>query len=115
MKWVNRLAGLVFGLISVGAIKDFLSKYEIVIIDKKETEKSNLAEDSILNFKPENYDHAIDLRGTPTHECVCGCNIWNLKVSFNNNEIAQYFLDMECANCGSYATAPTPSDQKDTE
>ena len=27
-----------------------------------------------------------------------------------NGEIATYFLDMECANCGSLATAPTPID-----
>jgi hypothetical protein len=29
-------------------------------------------------------------------------------VVFEEYEIAQYFLDMECANCGSIATAPTP-------
>ena len=34
-----------------------------------------------------------------------------VKVMFESNEIATYFLDMECANCGSVATAPTPVDK----
>jgi hypothetical protein len=54
---------------------------------------------------------AMDLRGTPTHVCPCGCFIWNLKVIFEDFDIATYFLDMECANCGSLATAPTPTDR----
>ncbi len=70
---------------------------------------------SIQDLKPENYDHAMDLRGTPTHVCVCGCNIWNVKVIFDESEIATYFLDMECVNCGSFATAPTPIDVNGTE
>jgi hypothetical protein len=67
---------------------------------------------NINDLKPANYDHAIDLRGTPTHVCVCVCHIWNLKVIFENFEIATYFIDMECANCGSFATAPTPIDKE---
>lgn len=65
----------------------------------------------IINLRPQNYDKAIDLRGTPTHVCPCGCNVWNLKVTFFDYEIARYFLDMECAQCGSLATAPTPEDK----
>jgi hypothetical protein len=65
----------------------------------------------INDLKPEDYTKAMDLRGTPTHVCPCGCNIWNVKVIFYRSEIAQYFLDMECANCGSLATAPTPEDE----
>jgi hypothetical protein len=57
----------------------------------------------------------MDLRGTPTHVCVCGSQIWNIKAVFENFEIAQYFIDMECASCGSYATAPTPIDREITE
>lgn len=67
---------------------------------------------NINDLKPANYDHAIDLRGTPTHVCVCGCHIWNVKVVFEDFEIATYFIDMECANCGSFATAPTPIDKE---
>jgi len=64
--------------------------------------------ESIANLRPENYSNAIDFRGTPTHVCVCGCEVFNLKVVFQDGEIATYFLDMECAHCGSLATAPTP-------
>jgi len=110
MKWLNRLAALLFGLISVGFIRDFLDKHTIIIFDKEEQEHEDEEVDDILNLRPENYDNAMDLRGAPTHVCVCGCNIWNLKVIFYENEIATYFLDMECANCGSLATAPTPVD-----
>ena len=57
----------------------------------------------------------MDLRGTPTHVCVCGSQIWNIRAVFDNFEIAQYFIDMECASCGSLATAPTPIDRETTE
>lgn len=96
------------------AAKSFTDKYELLIADKKDIIKNNQSvnmPEGILNLRPENYDHSIDLRGTPTHECVCGCNIWNVKVVFDNFEIGTYFLDMECANCGSIATAPTPVDR----
>jgi len=46
------------------------------------------------------------------HECPhCESNIWNIKASFDDYEIAQYFIDMECAICGTYAKAPTPLDK----
>jgi hypothetical protein len=60
-------------------------------------------------------DNAMDLRGTPTHECVCGSAIWNLQVTFEDYEIGTYFLEMQCAECGSLATAPTPLDREKTE
>ena len=49
----------------------------------------------------------FDLRGIPTHVCLCGCKVWNLKVMFEDNAISMYFLDMFCSACGSPATAPT--------
>ena len=52
----------------------------------------------------------MDLRGTPTHVCPCGSIVWDLKAIFEDGEIVTYFLDMECANCGTLATAPTPID-----
>ena len=54
----------------------------------------------------------FDLRdkNNPTHVCVCGSMLWNVKAMFENGEIALYMLDMECALCGSTATAPTPLD-----
>ena len=45
------------------------------------------------------------------HICDCGSLVGNLKVSFDDYEIATYFLDMECSSCGSYALAPTPLDR----
>ena len=111
MRWLNRLAALLFGLISVGIIRDFLEKHTVIVLDKEFDEEDEDMED-ITNLRPENYDNAMDLRGTPTHECVCGCNIWNVKVIFSEYQIATYFLDMECAQCGSLATAPTPVDRE---
>jgi len=49
----------------------------------------------------------MDIRGEPTTVCICGSFIWNLKVSFDEyGAISMYFLDMECADCGTQATAP---------
>jgi hypothetical protein len=111
MKWLNRLAALLFGLISVGLIRDFFDKYTVIVLDKEFEEEEDDMED-IANLKPDNYENSMDLRGTPTHVCPCGCNIFNVKVIFNDYEIGTYFLDMECANCGSLATAPTPMDRE---
>jgi len=76
-----------------------------------------MSEDNVVeikDLKPENYDNAMDIRGNPTTVCPCGCEIWNLKVMFNPEtyEIDLYFLDMECPNCGTLATAPTPIDEE---
>jgi len=60
----------------------------------------------VSSLKPD-YENAMDMRGTPTHLCVCGSNLWNIKAMFEDYEISMYFLDMECALCGSWATAPT--------
>lgn len=60
----------------------------------------------INKLKPD-YTQAMDIRGEPTRVCVCGCFVWNLKVVFDeDNTIGMYFRDMECASCGTQATAP---------
>jgi len=123
MKWLNRLAALLFGLISVGVIRDFREKYDVILLDKENIKSFEDEEEpeegkdmgDLIHLRPENYDHAMDLRGTPTHVCPCGCNIFNLKVMFHDYEIAQYFIDMECASCGSLLTAPTPVDRENME
>ena len=48
----------------------------------------------------------------PTTICPCGSRVWDVKVSFDSDtgEVDMYFLDMECAVCGTLATAPTPED-----
>lgn len=52
----------------------------------------------------------LDL-GQITHVCVCGSQVWNLQVMFEDYEISFYLLEMTCAVCGCKATAPTPLDR----
>jgi hypothetical protein len=58
-------------------------------------------------------DIKMDLRGEPSHICICGSRLWNVQAMFEDYEISMYLLDMECANCGSMATAPTLVDKKE--
>jgi hypothetical protein len=97
---LNRVSILILSLVSASAVKNFLGKYEVLIFDKED-----LGEE-----EPE--PTALDLRGTPTHTCVCGSNIWYVKTVFENYEISTYFLDMLCASCGNIATAPTLVDRE---
>ncbi len=112
MKWLSRLSALVFGLLTLGIIKDIFDRNRVLIVSdsSEDFEFEQVGPINVNDLKPDNYDHAMDMRGTPTHVCPCGCNIWNVKVIFEDFEIGTYFLDMECANCGSLATAPTPID-----
>jgi len=66
---------------------------------------------SIRELKPD-YSGSMEYAKEILHDCpVCESNLWLLKVSFEDYEIAQYLLPMECAICGTYATAPTPLDK----
>jgi hypothetical protein len=103
MKWLSRLITVLLGLASVGAVKQFFDKYTLLIFDKED-----------LGETQEDFN-AMDLRGNPTHACICGSAVWNVRAVFDNYEIATYFLDMECAQCGSLATAPTPLDREGLE
>lgn len=73
--------------------------------------------DNIRELYPKDYSKATDVRGIPTTVCPCGCNVWHLKVRFDpdTGEIAMYFMDMECASCGTVATAPTPETFEEDE
>ena len=119
MKWliVIILALVVYRWVSKvkRSVNLFLENYEIAIIDKEDVERQGTHTDDILQLRPESYDKSMDMRGTPTHVCPCGSNIWSLKVIFEDFEIATYFLDMECVSCGSVATAPTPVDREAME
>ena len=103
MKMLNKVSILILSLVSASAVKNFLNKYEVLIFDKED-----LGEE-----EPE--PTALDLRGTPTHTCVCGSNIWYVKTVFEDYEIATYFLDMLCSSCGNIATAPTLVDREKME
>jgi hypothetical protein len=105
MKWLNRLSALLFTLISAKGLMYFLDRYEFLIFDKKDLDKYEQKSESETK-------EGIDFRGQPSHVCICGSEIWNVKVVFEDHEIATYFLDMECAHCGSLATAPTPVDKE---
>jgi hypothetical protein len=102
MKWLSRLVTVLLGAASIGAINRFFNKYALLVFDKEDIDGIQESE-------------AMDLRGTPTHACICGSSVWNIKAMFDNYEIATYFLDMECAECGSLATAPTPLDREGLE
>jgi hypothetical protein len=119
MKWIIVILSALLVYIVYSKIKYkvqlFLQNYEIFLVDKEDIEREGRHTDDILQLRPETYDKSIDLRGTPTHLCPCGSNIWSLKVIFEDFEIATYFLDMECVSCGSVATAPTPVDREGKE
>ena len=51
----------------------------------------------------------MDLRGESIGDvCLCGSEIFIALVAFENKEISFYFLDGECASCGSMVTLPYP-------
>ena len=67
---------------------------------------------NILDCMPD-LTQAVDYRPMTTHECVCGSPLFRVICSFADNEIAMYFLDMECIACGSRYNAPTLADDNE--
>ena len=108
MKWVNRLAATLVGLISIGVAKEFFNRYDVLVFDKNDVEEAR-QENARGDLNP------VDLRGTPTHACICGSSHFYVRAVFENYEIATYFLDMQCTECGALLTAPTPLDREITE
>jgi len=108
MKWVNRLAATLIALIGIGVIREFFSRYDVLVFDKDDVEEAR--QENARDGHP-----PMDLRGTPTHACVCGSQHFYVRTIFENYEIATYFLDMQCVECGALLTAPTPLDRKITE
>ena len=55
------------------------------------------------------YKESMDIRGEPTKVCPGGSFVWKLIVEWDDDSdtISSYFIDMECAVCGTKATAPT--------
>jgi|APGre2960657404_1045060.scaffolds.fasta_scaffold00165_28 hypothetical protein len=66
----------------------------------------------VTEIKPKSLDAAIDLRDedNPCSVCVCGADLWIVYAKFDEGGMSAYFLDIQCANCGSMATAPTPKE-----
>ena len=103
MKDILILVGLAISYKIYKSIQKFFQNYELLVFSKEDLEH--------LRDMP----NQIDMRGEPTHMCVCGSEIFDVKVVFDNYEISTYFLDMECSNCGNLATAPTPLDRENME
>lgn len=88
-------------------IRALLDRYKFGIYYFDTHEDLDLDQDPLAN--------AMDLRGTPTHQCICGSPVWNIHATFDDYEISTYYLEMQCSECGSLATAPTPLDRETTE
>jgi hypothetical protein len=72
-------------------------------------EENNVAKEIRELLHPTDYTHAMDLRGESIGDvCVCGGDVFHALVAFDQGEICFYFLDGECANCGSMVTLPHP-------
>lgn len=55
----------------------------------------------------------MDARGIPTCDCPnCGSNLFKALISFDPQTymVGMYHLDIECFECGTLCTAPTPLD-----
>lgn len=103
MKSIFLLGGIYAAYRIYKSVKLFFKNYELLVFSKDDLKQLRV------------YDDQIDLRGEPTHMCVCGSEVFDVKVVFDNYEISTYFLDMECSNCGNLATAPTPLDRERME
>jgi hypothetical protein len=56
------------------------------------------------------YSSSMDLRGESIGDiCLCGSELFIALVSFDQGELSFYFLDGECASCGSMVTLPYPN------
>ena len=106
MKLFKIFAGISTAYSLFRLLQSILNRYAFGIYYVDKEEEKALQEASVYNA-----DASIDLRGTPTHQCVCGSHVWNLQAVFEDYEIATYYLDMQCVECGSIATAPTPIDK----
>lgn len=106
MKLFKIFSAIVSTVFSIFAAKKLLDKYKVGIYYYDKAEAAEQAESEM---------DSMDLRGTPTHECICGSKIFNVPVAFENYEISTYFLDMQCVECGSIYTAPTPLDREKME
>jgi hypothetical protein len=111
----SSLALLVIGLYKIRQAIRIRYDYGFYYINKEEEEIVNRQIDEIVRVAEEAEANALDLRGTPTHECICGSNIWSVRAIFQDFEISSYFLDMQCMECGTLATAPTPLDRESME
>ena len=56
-------------------------------------------------------DSTLDLRSLgPVHVCVCGSRLFKVGCMFEENDMAMWFVDAECAECDALVKVPTPVD-----
>lgn len=82
----------------------------------RQTKEMSQSKDIRELLRRVDYSNAMDLRDTPIGDiCVCGCEVFVMLGGFVDGEVAFYFLDGECASCGSMVTLPVPKDDNDAE
>jgi hypothetical protein len=55
----------------------------------------------------------VDMRSLgPVHVCFCGSRLFKVGCMFEDNDIAMWFVNGECAACGALVKVPTPADVK---
>ena len=85
-----------------------------MIAQRKIPKKNQMTRDIRDLLHPDDYTSAMDLRGNPIGDsCVCGCEVFIMLGSFTKGELTFYFLDAECAGCGSLVTLSTPLDYEE--
>lgn len=53
----------------------------------------------------------LNLKGLPTHECLCGCDTFITAVRFDDYRISWYTLQGKCYGCGNEVTLPCEVDR----
>lgn len=56
-----------------------------------------------------------DYTGIPTHECICGCNVFKIVAWFEDYEMVGHSLTGYCYGCGAKLTVPCEVDRPDLE
>lgn len=92
-------------------VRSIRTALEIAPVSTRRAETSSIRPISALfEIEPGGADY---LWAGPTHECVCGNNVFHLLVWFEDKEVAGYFTEMICAFCGSIQRAPTLADEQE--
>ena len=65
-----------------------------------------------MTEQPYEQPDGLDLRGVPANACpACGSRVLYVKAIFDDYDLAAWFMDASCAECGALLTAPCPPDR----